>query len=436
MAKSPQPRAPSSTRSRIWAGFLVGRERPDVERHLAARPHRLERLGVAGLVVSDDVVAEADDARGRAVVGVERDDAGAGKGVPEPEDIFAPGAAEPIDRLVVVADGHQVGALAREQADQLVLQPARILELVDHDEAEALLQRAQQGGTLGQQPMRPEQDVVEVHAALALLPLLEAQQQPLEVALRLARFRQLAERAQAQLGLGQRGERRLRLQPVGDAELAQHALEHDDGKRAAAENFLAIALAAQQLQEERVERAGGYRFGGRRRDAGQGGDPVLHFLGGLDGKGDEQNRTRIGSALRDQIAGAGGEHARLAGAGSGERQQRSGAVADGLDLRAVQEQAAALERAEIAAVGIVVRHEAAAVLSGGERGCGQAAAGRSERFFERQRQIGAHGACLSCCTRRLPRGGMPVRRSFQHNGSRSRWQTPTGGRGLREERCL
>ena len=49
------------------------------------------------------------------------------------------GAAEPVDRLVRIADREDVPVLAREQLQQPVLRVVRVLVLVDEDVAEGVL---------------------------------------------------------------------------------------------------------------------------------------------------------------------------------------------------------------------------------------------------------------------------------------------------------
>ena len=46
------------------------------------------------------------------------------------------GVAEPVDRLQLVADDHQLGLAAAQRLDQTQLEPVRVLELVDEDVAE------------------------------------------------------------------------------------------------------------------------------------------------------------------------------------------------------------------------------------------------------------------------------------------------------------
>ena len=79
-------------------------------------------------------------------------------------------AAEAVDRLIVVADREERVALSGQELQPAVLQPVRVLELVDQDVAEArLIVRAQHFVSL-QQLVAPEQQLREIdHALLAAL---------------------------------------------------------------------------------------------------------------------------------------------------------------------------------------------------------------------------------------------------------------------------
>ncbi len=67
-----------------------------------------ELLGLAALVVADHRVGGVEDRLGRAVVLLEQDRAGVGEVLLEVEDVADVGAPEGVDRLVGVADHHQL----------------------------------------------------------------------------------------------------------------------------------------------------------------------------------------------------------------------------------------------------------------------------------------------------------------------------------------
>ena len=105
---------------------------------LALAELRPEPLLLALAVVLDHRVGGVQDRVRRAVVLLERDHARAGEVALELEDVADVGASEAIDRLVRVADHHQVPVWPREQLEQDVLRVVRVLVLVDEDVAERL----------------------------------------------------------------------------------------------------------------------------------------------------------------------------------------------------------------------------------------------------------------------------------------------------------
>ncbi len=116
-------------------------------------------VGVAG----DHGVGGIEDRLGRAVVLLEGDDPGAGEIMLELGDVADVGAAEGVDRLVGVADHGDVAVLGRQDGQQPELGMVRVLVLVDHDVAEALLPR-RAGLLVGlEQEHGLEDHVVEVH---------------------------------------------------------------------------------------------------------------------------------------------------------------------------------------------------------------------------------------------------------------------------------
>ena len=89
------------------------------------------------------------------------------------------------------------------------------------------------------------------------------------------------------------------------------------------------------------EHAGGERVEGAepqplRRLAQDRRDALAHFARGLVGEGHRQDLAREGAAGEQDMGEAGGQHAGLAGAGSGQHQQRAVDGFDGLTLFLVQ----------------------------------------------------------------------------------------------------
>ena len=78
---------------------------------------------------------------------------------------------EAVDRLELIADEEDLGVLVREQVDELALEPVRVLELVDHDRAEAPALALAELGVVAQQLPGEQLQVLEVERRLAVLGL-------------------------------------------------------------------------------------------------------------------------------------------------------------------------------------------------------------------------------------------------------------------------
>ena len=122
-------------------------------------------LRLAAQVVGDDRVGGVEDRLGRAVVLVEHDHRGVGERLLELEDVADVRAAEPVDRLVGVADHADVAVLGGEHHDQLVLGGVRVLVLVDEHVAGTAPVVREHLGVLAEQLDRLREQVVEVHGA-------------------------------------------------------------------------------------------------------------------------------------------------------------------------------------------------------------------------------------------------------------------------------
>ena len=95
----------------------------------------------------------------------------------------------------------------------------------------------------------------------------------------------------------------------------------------------ALGLAAQEPRAHAVEGADPH---GARDGPDEALDALLHLAGGLVGEGDGEDLVGLHVVRLDQVGDAVGEHARLAGAGAGEDQQRALEVRDGRALRLVE----------------------------------------------------------------------------------------------------
>ena len=126
------------------------------------------------------MVDRGEHLRPRAVVLGEREHA-ARLLAPLAEDLDV-GVAEAVDGLELVADEEEllpVRALG-EQVDDLALEPVRVLELVDHDRAEAPALALPHGRVVAEQVARGELEILEVERRLAVLRRAVGDAEPLE----------------------------------------------------------------------------------------------------------------------------------------------------------------------------------------------------------------------------------------------------------------
>ena len=131
-----------------------------------------ERLVAVAELLAEEVVDGGEHLGPRAVVLRQRQpQRRALAALAEDRDVGVP---EAVDRLELVADEEHIaraqgsGAPA-QQVDDVALQPVRVLELVDHDRAEAQLLRLADLGVVAQQVARVELEVLEVERRLARL---------------------------------------------------------------------------------------------------------------------------------------------------------------------------------------------------------------------------------------------------------------------------
>ena len=212
---------------------LVGHEqldrRPEGGVREAARGlERLERVAEVG---REEVVDHVEHLGPRAVV-LGQGEHAADLVAPLAEDLDVR-VPEAVDRLELVADEEDLGLLLGEQVDQLALQPVRVLELVDHDRAEAPALALADLGVLAQELARQQLQVLEVERRLAVLGLAvgavvgeQELLQLLAVARRERLERGLLDRVPRLLELGraQVGEVEQLLRAVGRVEEAQGRL--------------------------------------------------------------------------------------------------------------------------------------------------------------------------------------------------------------------
>ena len=148
---------------------LVGHEQLDrCPEHrvgeLAGRRQRLELLPELG---AEEVVDHGEHLGPRAVVARQRQQ----RLRPRPplaEDLHVR-VAEAVDRLELVPDEEPLGVGPGQQIDELALEPVRVLELVDHDRAEAQPLALAQRLVVAEQVAGVELEILEVERRLAVL---------------------------------------------------------------------------------------------------------------------------------------------------------------------------------------------------------------------------------------------------------------------------
>ena len=142
------------------ASARSSRERPHLD--LSAGPaHGDQRLGGPLRVVGDAAGGGLEDLGARAEVAGEHDPPVRRVAVAEAQDVAGLGAAEPVDRLVVVAGAGDVAVRPGEQVQQARLRLVGVLHLVDDQPFPALAQVREPVRVLGQQPHRVHEQVVE-----------------------------------------------------------------------------------------------------------------------------------------------------------------------------------------------------------------------------------------------------------------------------------
>ena len=130
---------------------------------LAAARVRPQALGLLAAIVGDHPVGGVEDRLGGAVVLLQLDHRRLGEVALELEDVADVGMPEAIDGLEIVADDEQVAVLLAEKLEEPVLDPVRVLVLVDEHPAEGAAVALANVLEQLQQVDRPHQQVVEVH---------------------------------------------------------------------------------------------------------------------------------------------------------------------------------------------------------------------------------------------------------------------------------
>ena len=127
-----------------------------------------EILLLALAVVRDDLVRRLQDRVRRAVVLLERDHLRVREVALELHDVADVGAAERVDALIGVPDGHDVFGHAGQELEEHVLGVVRVLVFVDQDVGEPVLQFLQHIGVIAEGMGRAEQQVVEIQRVVGV----------------------------------------------------------------------------------------------------------------------------------------------------------------------------------------------------------------------------------------------------------------------------
>ena len=293
--------------------------------------------------MADDRVGGVEDVAVRTVVLLQADDVLHAELALEVAHVAHLGAAEAIDALVVVADAEHrraaLAALVGKELEPAVLQAVGVLELVDQDVAEAALVVAAQRLVALEQLVAAQQQLRKIHNRLALalrfILLVELNALAGEVVPGLDRVRSVAGFLLAVDELLQLARRKFL---VVDVERLQQAL--DGGELVARIEDLeqlrqpgVAVVGAQQAVGEAVKGADPHAAGAHRQHGRQAGE---HFLGGFVGKCNRQDACGIDLTGLDQPGDAGGQHPRLARAGTGQDQRMLRRKGDGLELFGVE----------------------------------------------------------------------------------------------------
>ena len=308
---------------------------------IAVAELRPEPLLLPLRVVRDHGVRRLEDRVRGAVVLLERDRPRLREVALELEDVADVGAAEGVDRLVGIADRADVVVVLGEQLQQPVLRVVRVLVLVDHHVAERVLPVLPRVREVLEDLHRQHQHVVEVDRVRGGQLLL------------VERVR-LGDRLVVEGGdllgvLGRRDQLVLRVRDLrvdaarGEAlrvllQLLEHLLDEPHLVGAVVDREVRLVaqplgLSAEHAAAGGVEREDPDRPRHRAEHRRQ---PLAHLAGGLVRERDREDLVRLHADRGGQVRDAVGEHARLAGAGARDHEQRPLRVQHGLPLGRIQ----------------------------------------------------------------------------------------------------
>ncbi len=317
---------------------------------LVAAADHPDRIAVAHLapqllleyvrVVGDEDVRALEDAAGGAVVLLQHHHLQRREVFLQLHQVFRTRAAPGVDRLIVVADHGELGAVLHQQLDQQVLAGVGVLVLVHQHVAHLVLPLLEDVRMFLEQLHRLQDQVVEVHRVVGAQGAL---------------VMQVDDRGGLLLGVAGLFQRLLRKDQVVlpgadvvldlvDAVVPGILLLHDVGQQRldvrlvedretglVAEPFVFLA---DDVQAEVVEGRDGQALA--LAAAQQGADALLHLPRGLVGEGHGDDVLGADTALLDEIGDLAGDHAGLAGAGASQDQQGTADVVHGFLLPGIE----------------------------------------------------------------------------------------------------
>ena len=298
-------------------------------------------LGEPLLGEADNAIGGGEDGLGGAVIALQRDDLGRGRELSRiVKNVADIGTTEGIDRLGVIPDHRQAGAIGFHAQQNGRLQPVAVLVLINQYMVEITADLGRQV-RVGDHLRPIEQQIIVIEHVLPLLGLDIGTEELLEFRLPAgapwkARGQDIIERQfgvhAAGIDLQASSLRREALRRLGKPQLMPHQIHQVrgilpvmDGKGGVEPDLHGVV--AQQFRADGVKRPGpGHALG---QDAGLvaqclGADalgPPRHLGRGPAREGHKQDTARVG-AVDDQMGDTMGERVGLARAGTGNDQQR------------------------------------------------------------------------------------------------------------------
>ena len=300
----------------------------------------MQPLGGAVAVLADQRVGDIEDRLRAAVILFKQNLDVVGIILAEKLDVAIVGAAEAVDRLILVAHDKEVAVVRRfvdQQPQHLVLRRVGILELVNQEIGPLALILDAHVQVVAQQQHRAQQQVVEVHGVVGeqrlLIAAVDAPGDLLEIGVRLEGFgRDQVVLAVADVGVDGFG----RVALFVEVQVAHYGAHQRHLVGAVVDDPVGLEtgrrrLHAQDACADAVKGADGQpaqprRLSGQRRRAGKlledQRHAFAHLAGGLVGEGDGGDVPRRDALLIDHVGDAPRQYARLAGAWAGQHQHR------------------------------------------------------------------------------------------------------------------